>query len=46
MQRRALIAGAGLTLAAPAMVRAQGEWPGARPVRIVQPSQAGSPADV
>jgi tripartite-type tricarboxylate transporter receptor subunit TctC len=46
MQRRALIAGAGLTLAVPAIVRAQGEWPGTRPVRIIQPSQAGSPADV
>ncbi len=46
MQRRAFIAGAGLTLAAPAIVQAQGEWPGNRPVRIIQPSQAGSPADV
>ena len=48
MQRRAFMAGAGagLTLAAPAIVQAQPEWPGNRPVRIIQPSQAGSPADV
>jgi tripartite-type tricarboxylate transporter receptor subunit TctC len=44
--RRSLLAGAGLALAAPAIGRAQGEWPGNRPVRIIQPSQAGSPADV
>src|SRR5690349_14000711 len=48
MQRRAILAGLGVTLAAPSLVRAQalGEWPGSRPVRIIQPSQAGSPADV
>ncbi len=50
MRRRTLLTGAGFTLAAPAMVQAQsgplGEWPGNRPVRIIQPSQAGSPADV
>ena len=44
MQRRALIAG--FALAAPAIARAQSDWPGNRPVRIIQPSQAGSPADV
>ena len=43
MQRRALLA----ALAVPAIARAQqAEWPGTRPVRIIQPSQAGSPADV
>lgn len=47
MQRRALISGAGLVLATPSILRAQqGDWPGSRPVRIIQPSQAGSPADV
>ncbi len=46
MQRRTLIARAGLILAAPGIARAQGDWPGNRPVRIIQPSQAGSPADV
>ncbi len=43
MQRRALLA-AGLAL--PSLASAQNEWPGNRPVRIIQPSQAGSPADV
>ncbi|MFZ4407829.1 MAG: Bug family tripartite tricarboxylate transporter substrate binding protein [Paracraurococcus sp.] len=46
MRRRALIAGAGAALGAPGIARAQGDWPGSRPVRIIQPSQAGSPADV
>jgi tripartite-type tricarboxylate transporter receptor subunit TctC len=46
MQRRAFVAGAGAVLAAPGLVQAQSDWPGNRPVRIIQPSQAGSPADV
>ncbi|MBL6454028.1 tripartite tricarboxylate transporter substrate binding protein [Belnapia sp. T6] len=45
MRRRALIGG-GLVLAAPRILRAQSDWPGNRPVRLIQPSQAGSPADV
>lgn len=46
MHRRVLLAGMGGVLACPAIVQAQAEWPGTRPVRIIQPSQAGSPADV
>lgn len=46
MRRRALIAGTASALGAPRLLRAEGDWPGSRPVRIMQPSQAGSPADV
>lgn len=44
MRRRVLIAG--LALATSGLARAQADWPGNRPVRLIQPSQAGSPADV
>ena len=45
MRRRDFVAGTAL-LAAPAMAQAQtvGNWPGARPVRIIRPSQAGGVA--
>lgn len=54
MQRRRILAGAGLVLASSPLATpllanpgvAQPDWPGTRPVRIIQPSQAGSPADV
>jgi hypothetical protein len=45
MKRRDFVAGTAL-LAAPAAVQAQsvGNWAGARPVRIIRPSQAGGAA--
>ena len=45
MQRTDFVAGTAL-LAAPAMVQAQAfsNWPGARPVRIIHPFQAGGVA--
>jgi tripartite-type tricarboxylate transporter receptor subunit TctC len=45
MKRREFFAGAAL-LTAPAIVQAQAvsNWPGARPVRIIHPFQAGGVA--
>jgi tripartite-type tricarboxylate transporter receptor subunit TctC len=45
MQRRVILVAAGL-LAAPAIGRAQSEYPGARPVRIIMPSTPGTPQDL
>ena len=43
IRRRVLLAA---PLFAPALASAQADWPGNRPVRIIQPSVAGSPGDV
>ena len=43
MERRGLLAAA--LLATPHLAAAQGDWPGNRPVRIIQPALPGSPAD-
>lgn len=46
MRRRKVLAGGWLSLAAPGLVARAEEWPGSRPVRIIHPTQAGSPSDV
>src|SRR4051812_37670048 len=45
MQRRGLLAATGL-LAMPAIGRAQSDYPGTRPVRIILPSTPGTPQDL
>jgi tripartite-type tricarboxylate transporter receptor subunit TctC len=46
MKRRTLIIAAAGTLAAPAIVRAQGKYPGDRPIKLIIPFAAGGPTDI
>ena len=45
MRRRTLLAAAALP-AVPRIARAQADWPGTRPVRIIHPAVAGGPGDI